>query len=778
MIKNQILKLILPLIAILFQFNLNAQNIVSIDTIDNNEKSYWLRVFYNDNSYCEKQIWKEDNYLLQSRKVIGDTVITKQFGLIIFNEETYKSESIIRYKNPGTTQYLNIDDNYCYFGKQINYNENGDTSSYILYTSEIRDILKYEDWSYWQPFIYKLEFSYYENGVLSSRKQYSTKKNRHDELYQVQMGWQKSYYDNSGLKREIYLRSYSNKKLVNIEQQDEYDQNYEDGVLKSIEKQYSIDGKVIKQFLITKDSVKLTLYSKEDGEKIFYGSSTFVVYGNNGPYDWEYKKIKNNQGTYVETLSKEEGTLWIKSYYPNGKLREKVTPTEIIYYKNDGSFLVKITDLELDLSDYNSASSDLDLIIQNSNKEINQFSKSGLPIGTWVFDCEFKSNINYNDSIFNGNRISNCNFDKKGIPTGVWESFIVINGNKLLKEKVNFNLETPVYTLFYDNEKIEEVREISKNFFIEVFNSQFRKIFTRENYVDFIGDIGTKHQYNDLLFLNYFAKQKGDYTRFYDNGNLMLKGNYNYYTIYKDSEYREYCTGKNLKGLWSFYYPNGQLELQGEFYDCKKCVTDGEYYIPYQTKTGEWKEYFSDGTLKAEIFYEIDLGNSYCNEELKEPYEKVVYAKTYHKNGLLAEERTNYNYYEIQDCEGTHEFYVDKCRYQCESKKYYLSGAIKEHGDYLREKRDQDNFYSDLTYNSPEDVNSYEAYGNTNYNVKRIASIIESPNNTNLIKINDWLTFSPLDSTYTVTKYNDEGLKKSHYVSNYTAKYKEKIVAE
>lgn len=99
-------------------------------------------------------------------------------------------------------------------------------------------------------------------------------------------------------------------------------------------------------------------------------------------------------------------------------------------------------------------------------------------------------------------------------------------------------------------------------------------------------------------------KQHGEYTGYYNNGQLYCKGTYKqgkqtgkyrqYYANGKPSLYKNFSEGVSALLYEEYYYQNGQIESKGSFYNGKK-VNEWEYYN-YQGNLLR-TEYFNKGRL-------------------------------------------------------------------------------------------------------------------------------------------------------------------------------------
>lgn len=119
----------------------------------------------------------------------------------------------------------------------------------------------------------------------------------------------------------------------------------------------------------------------------------------------------------------------------------------------------------------------------------------------------------------------------------------------------------------------------------------------------------------------------GKYMSFYQNGNIKSEGFYqnnnptgywNYYYEGGKLKMRGQLKGNSNYGLWKYYYENGQLSMEGNIYNGKR---EGEWRFYFESgpkksrgnfkkgeKTGIWNHFYEDGFLKAQAYYEGEVG--------------------------------------------------------------------------------------------------------------------------------------------------------------------------
>ncbi|MCB0505047.1 MAG: hypothetical protein KDC58_06045 [Cyclobacteriaceae bacterium] len=190
----------------------------------------------------------------------------------------------------------------------------------------------------------------------------------------------------------------------------------------------------------------------------------------------------------------------------------------------------------------------------------------------------------------------------------------------------------------------------------------------------------------------------GEYTSFYENGNIKSKGffsrnkstgEWSYYFL--SGELRMKGTvenGKNI-GVWEYYYESGGKKMEGEIVDGRKkglwviYYTNGskqsEGFFESNTRIGTWKYYAESGGLKA-------------TEEIKEDHS--VYTEYY----ISGERKSVGNNFGGKKIGEWSYFYEDgsleaKGNYRDGKKfgpwKYYTeSGSVKAEGEYINDLAD------------------------------------------------------------------------------------------
>lgn len=142
----------------------------------------------------------------------------------------------------------------------------------------------------------------------------------------------------------------------------------------------------------------------------------------------------------------------------------------------------------------------------------------------------------------NGKLYSDCELNEIGIRNGKCEFFSEFNGNLLSKGNYVNNLRDGLWHWYFPNGNI---------YYKQNFSHKFKRDFWVETNL-----IGNEH---------------GPYERYYSNGQLEEKGEY-------DQGFKS--------GKWEKFYPSGKLEYTGAY--------------EKDNKIGSWKFYFPNGNLEAE----------------------------------------------------------------------------------------------------------------------------------------------------------------------------------
>ena len=114
------------------------------------------------------------------------------------------------------------------------------------------------------------------------------------------------------------------------------------------------------------------------------------------------------------------------------------------------------------------------------------------------------------------------------------------------------------------------------------------KKILKESEFDWLEDLSSQLKWHQDRhkkgYLNADDQRIGPWEYYYQNGNLLSKG--------------EYLNGQRI-GAWEFYYPNGNLSSKGEYLN--------------DQKTGPWELYHYNGNLLAK--------GEYLNDQKTGPWE-------------------------------------------------------------------------------------------------------------------------------------------------------------
>jgi len=144
---------------------------------------------------------------------------------------------------------------------------------------------------------------------------------------------------------------------------------------------------------------------------------------------------------------------------------------------------------------------------------------------------------------------------------------------------------------------------------------------------------GTNKVFESTTIKN--GRNHGRYLKYHQNGQMACTGNYdsvgsktgewiNYFSDGTPERLENYVDGL-LSGKHVLYYPNGQVKEEGNYQICRE---DDPNPNPYK-RVGAFKRHYMDGTPKDVYHY------SYDDEGIQ-----TVHTKRYHPNGEKAEEFT------------------------------------------------------------------------------------------------------------------------------------------
>ena len=138
---------------------------------------------------------------------------------------------------------------------------------------------------------------------------------------------------------------------------------------------------------------------------------------------------------------------------------------------------------------------------------------------------------------------------------------------------------------------------------------------------NFTGQIVKKYKDGQVKSIENFknGKLNGEFKEFFENGSLFQTGTFkngdmkNIKVFYENGKLKFEQNLKDRKGKYRGYYPNGQLEVEGEVFQGDE-IGLWKYYnengnlssegmYKEGKKVGEWKFYKTDGSLLKTINY-------------------------------------------------------------------------------------------------------------------------------------------------------------------------------
>ena len=138
---------------------------------------------------------------------------------------------------------------------------------------------------------------------------------------------------------------------------------------------------------------------------------------------------------------------------------------------------------------------------------------------------------------------------------------------------------------------------------------------------NFTGQIVKKYKDGQVKSIENFknGKLNGEFKEFFENGSLFQTGTFkngdmkNIKVFYENGKLKFEQNLKDRKGKYRGYYPNGQLEVEGEVFQGDE-IGLWKYYnengnlssegmYKEGKKVGEWKFYKTDGNLLKTINY-------------------------------------------------------------------------------------------------------------------------------------------------------------------------------
>lgn len=456
----------------------------------------------------------------------------------------------------------------------------------------------------------------------------------------------KYYYPNGKLSAEGYIRD---------GKPDGYWKNYyEDGKLKSEGNRRYFELDSIWNFYYPNGQLSNSIYYRKDKK--------------NG-YSYDYK-------FYFDEDSVQHHYLYSKELYING-LREGNS-----YYYSTNGYLEYIFPYKTDKKNGDAKEFDKDSTVitlfkyyngyEVETKRINRFDSQKRKQGTWIdfyLNGNKKTEYNYINDILHGNYRE---YDLDG---------------KILKEQRYVNGE-----LFIPQEDEEEI----------VLKSELRKAYYPNGKIKFEGaflddkPVGIHKEYDDLGNLK-TTKEYSSKSEYLGQGLFDKNGKRTGpWKLYDDINSYYFGKGSYLDGekdgKWIFYYPNGEIELEGYYSEGKpdrKWVwtyengnTKREENFIYGKREGEYTEYDSIGNLilTGEYFDDARKGEwLICVGEIEEKGnydldEKTGVWKSYYSDTKKTRFTGNFK---NGDPDGVHKW-------------YYPNGNVELYGAYRMGKKNKD----------------------------------------------------------------------------------------
>ncbi len=511
---------------------------------------------------------------------------------------------------------------------------------------------------------------YYDNGVLETEANYTKGENKGKSLYYDFDGkLYAEYVENKGkIKTAIYYDKQGNKIYEVDAQKNELNlQKYNQvGIMTE-------EGKVKKDFRVGKwkfysQSGALNTIKEYDEKGNFNGKVESYLVGDilDEKYEMKDNKLngyyieyycngnKRREGNYVDGLKEgvwrqlyinkeifqeefyvkgeREGAL--KYYYPNGKIKGIEEYKDGLFYKLI-SYDVNGNFASEDTIGYPSGT----LIINyaNGKPRLNFRYLNGKKEGKQV---SYWANGNYRnvEEYKNGEQINN-------------EYNYLPNGKLNTKYKYTDGERDSVYTSFYENGKAENTEHFlydesngEETYYYEngkIELTGINKDNVREGWFSFYSSDGMlqyKLFYHLGIELAYsylnksgklvdsipFKNASGDYTCYFQNGNLSAKGVYvngqrhGVYTKYYANGKKEFETTYNYglrQGLYIMYYDNGKIKLEVNYENNNKNGLEKEYDVNGKlVKETTWdhnymngpEKYYTNGKLVKTINYFYD----------------------------------------------------------------------------------------------------------------------------------------------------------------------------
>ena len=252
--------------------------------------------------------------------------------------------------------------------------------------------------------------------------------------------------------------------------------------------------------------------------------------------------------------------------------------------------------------------------------------------------------LNYNKGLLSKKEEIN-RYDSDGNKQGIWKDFH--ENGKIKKEVIYFHGKKDGFEKIYDkkgkiqelqsyNNGIESKNEISLGV---VYN---KVVLNNNNYL--LGVV--ENNLKQGLFKELNSNDEVISYRFYKNDTLFYKGNYD--------------SLNNKTGKWIYYWGNGNIMIEGEYFQ--------------NLKTKEWKYYYKNGNIQQKGTYIKNLPNGlwewWYDGKRKRRTEEYLNGR---ENGIVNEYDTN----------GVIITYGEYVYGEREGEWYYIMNDYKEKGNYI-----------------------------------------------------------------------------------------------
>jgi len=263
----------------------------------------------------------------------------------------------------------------------------------------------------------------------------------------------------------------------------------------------------------------------------------FFEYGDyNGSIKTGTHKFYDSMGNIIKTIDYAQKSPVVEVFYLNGKTKEKYSLYEMKYYLKEGGTGFGSGDSEDAKVGYYTS------FYENGSK---------LAEGSYTSDIRYTPKISQRDGLWkfykeDGTIESEYKF-REGVKIGK---------HRLYFDKENNEIDDPSLADSYDDVFFSEDGRFDPSHAVIEYNKNGKKIFE-----------GFLSSWNP-------AYRNGDFTEYFENGNIKIKGSYD----------REVKVGN-----WIENYENGKLKSKGGYLN--------------DTKNGKWEEYYENGNIKLKSEY-------------------------------------------------------------------------------------------------------------------------------------------------------------------------------